>query len=86
MPDQGASLRRVNCDVDIIDWRHGRVGRSAGDVAGQVAAAIAGARRKGGPVGLLTHHLVHDPQAWSVLEGLVERLAQHPGAAFVRPF
>jgi len=30
------------------------------------------------PIGLLTHHLVHDAAVWRLLEALLDRLAGHP--------
>jgi hypothetical protein len=59
-------LRQVNTHVDLIAWRRGKgfIGESG---------ALAGALRfldGNEPVGWLTHHAVHDPQAWNFLERL----------------
>ena len=59
-------LRQVNTHVDIVDWGRGKrfVGESA-------ALAKAVQSMKGEePVGLLTHHAVHDAAAWAFLERL----------------
>ena len=71
-------LREINTHVDIIDWKRGRVGRSIEHVALQLAEALSRARLGGLPVGVLTHHLAHDAQAWRVLETVLERLASTP--------
>ena len=84
-PKDDEGIGRMNCDVDLIDWRNGRVGRSALDIAGKLAEAIQAAQSHLRPVGILTHHLAHDAQAWRVLEELVGQLVRHPGAGFTRP-
>ena len=55
----------LNCDLDIIDWRNGRVGRSPEDVCGKLAGLIEQSRDSARPIGILTHHLAHDAQAWT---------------------
>ena len=37
----------------------------------------------GEPVGVLTHHLVHDETAWLFLEGLFAATAAHPACRWV---
>lgn len=77
-------LQVRNCQVDLIDWRGGRVGRKPEWVAEQLAAALANARANGfGAVGILTHHLDHDEITWSVLESLLALVATHPGASWI---
>lgn len=34
------------------------------------------------PIGLMTHHLVHDEGVWKFMDDLLELLTSHPGAAF----
>jgi hypothetical protein len=69
--------RRLNTHVDIIDWRGSRGGIDHDRLIVQLAQSLAEARQAGGrPVGILTHHLVHDAAAWGFVEAL---------AAFVRP-
>ena len=84
-PEHDAGIRRMNCDIDLMDWRNGRVGRTTDDIAGKLAHAILAARSNRRPVGILTHHLAHDERAWRVLHELVGHLARHPGAAFQSP-
>jgi peptidoglycan/xylan/chitin deacetylase (PgdA/CDA1 family) len=81
-----AGLAQWNASVDIMDWRNGRIGRAEGEVARDLSAALAAARNQGGrPVGILTHHLVHDPQAWTVLDALLTLANQHPAARWIDP-
>ena len=53
----------VNCTLDIIDWRNGRVCHPEDKLVRRLADGI----DAGGAVGLLTHHLVHDEAAWLFL-------------------
>ncbi len=74
-----AGLVQVNTQIDIIDWKAGRIGRPAGPVWSEMAALAAGPRRFGG---VLTHHLVHDATAWAVLADLIAASTQ-AGAEWV---
>ncbi len=66
-----ANLVQFNTHVDIIDWRGTRGGRPASELASELANALRIARDKGGePVGILSHHLVHDDAAWEFLQQL----------------
>jgi hypothetical protein len=77
---------QIDTHVDIIDWRNGRIGRSVPDVLDAFAAELALARRHGWrPVGVLTHHLVHDAAAWSALDALLDLVSGHPAARWRRP-
>lgn len=73
-PQKNDGVRRLNCDLDIIDWRNGRVGRRFDDVCRRIAALVAESRNTGRPIGILTHHLAHDAQAWDVLQNVLHRL------------
>jgi hypothetical protein len=74
-PEAGAPLPVMNTHVDIIDWRGTRGGRDDAALMADLVRAIA----RGGPVGVLTHHLVHDAQAWGFLERLFALTRDHPG-------
>ena len=73
----GITVRDVA--VDIIDWRGGRGFLGTGAVLGQIVEGLQ-ARRLGegdadhGPLGILTHHLVHDDAAWDFLVALCRHL------------
>ena len=85
------SIPMINTHVDIIDWKADR-GRSRGssrdhsryDIrasrpADELFAEITARLLAGCELtGVLTHHLVHEPQAWDFLEQLFELTADHP--------
>lgn len=71
-----AGLGELNCHVDLIDWRGGRVGKSPERLEAELVSAFALAREEGGrAVGFLTHHLAHDALAWASLDTLCYWLA-----------
>jgi hypothetical protein len=77
----------LNTHVDPIDWRGGRgfVGEAAAldALVGHLAARRLGKVDAWEPTGLLTHHLVHDPETWEFLAALLPRLDRHPGARLI---
>lgn len=70
-------IPRLDCDLDVIDWRHGRVGRPLDDLARRIADIVGRQDR----LGLLTHHLAHDEAAWEAVEEMLGGLALHPAVA-----
>ena len=80
-PEQLSSsrdIKQLNVQVDIIDWQGSRGGKPVLDLAGELSVALGQARQRGGcPVGILTHHLVHDDRAWVFLESLFEFTCRH---------
>ena len=95
---KNAALLEANTHVDIIDWKGGRVGRPVAWVAAELARQLALARADGGrvaggpgapsvvrPIGILTHHLVHDDSAWAALDGLLAATRHSRGARWIRP-
>jgi hypothetical protein len=65
--------------VDIIDW-HGTRGCRAhelivGEIVSQLDAALADSSQP--PIGILTHHLVHDEASWTFLEALFEHTTRN---------
>lgn len=65
-------LAVVNTQIDIIDWKAGRIGRPAGALWGELAGWAQSGRDF---VGVLTHHLVHDAAAWTFLDDLFQSAA-----------
>lgn len=66
-------IRLLNSTVDIMDWRGNRGGRDHAALVSEIVAQLELAfRGEGGPVGLLSHHLVHDEVAWNFLDRLFE--------------
>ncbi len=81
--EQSAGLRYLNTHLDVMRWRpeRGFAGTEAclSVLVGELAARRSGAQAPDEPIGLLTHHLVHDEAAWSFLERLCERLSVATG-------
>ncbi|PDV86834.1 polysaccharide deacetylase [Rhizobium sp. H4] len=69
----------LNTHVDIIDWHGTRGGRSEEELVAELVAEL-GDRFAGSdePIGVLTHHLVHDAAAWDFLSALFEQTGRHP--------
>lgn len=77
-------LTRRNTHLDLIDWRAGRVGKPTRQVAAELSVQLALARREDfRPVGVLTHHLDHDAQAWASLAGILAATQSHPAARWM---
>jgi hypothetical protein len=78
-------LPRIDAQIDLIDWKSGSA-RDACDVAEMLVAQLR-LRRKGfltlhSPIGLLTHHRVHDEKIWHLLESVVAFLKEDLGIEF----
>jgi hypothetical protein len=72
---------QVNIHVDIFEWRPVRRPLSRAEVYARVSAEIE--RRISGsdePIGIMTHHLVHEEASWTLLDELFGVLAKHPAA------
>ncbi|MDZ4310580.1 MAG: polysaccharide deacetylase family protein [Cypionkella sp.] len=79
-PEAATALPLYNTHVDVIDWRGSRSGRPDALLMDEIAHAM---QRSDAPVGLLTHHLVHDAQVWGFLTRLFALTATHPGCRWV---
>jgi hypothetical protein len=70
----------VNAHIDPIDWHKDRSLTPPDDLVGRLVAALD--RRRAGeadprePIGLLTHHLVHDEAVWRFCEAFMEELTR----------
>lgn len=76
-PARSGPLPQINTHVDLIDWRGTRGGRSIDVLMADLAAALAA--EGDAPIGILSHHLVHDDAAWSFLDHLFDMTRNHPG-------
>lgn len=84
-PLRRSRQRRLDVHIDPVDWR-AKTARSR-DIIEQRLLGELRARRKRyiapeRPIGILTHHLVHDEAVWSVCDELVTMLRSEQGAAF----
>ncbi len=65
---------QANTHVDVMNWKApgGATGKAPNQVLDELVAALGTSRANGFyPIGVLSHHLVHDEAAWSSLSGLV---------------
>ena len=81
-------LLQINTHVDIIDWHAGRAfvgeARALDMMAAQLRACRLGQRDAGEPLGLLTHHELHDRAACDFLRRLFERSRKLAGLRWRR--
>jgi peptidoglycan/xylan/chitin deacetylase (PgdA/CDA1 family) len=75
-----APIHVVNTHVDPIDWHGGRGCRDISAMIGELTEELRWRRQTGSnePIGVLTHHLVHDEAVGLFLEGLFEATAANP--------
>jgi hypothetical protein len=76
-------LPMVNTHVDIIDWKGSRGGRPKDALYVQAVRHLESVTAQRVPLGILTHHLVHDEAAWEFLEDLFAATANHPACRWV---
>jgi len=77
--EKSGPLHLLNTHVDLMDWHGTRGGRDHGVLATELAARLKLVFEQGGATGFLTHHLVHDEQAWLFLETLLALTKNHAG-------
>jgi hypothetical protein len=81
----GLALPSRNVHVDLIDWRAIRAVPVADTVRPLVLALMLrrfGVTPRACPIGIMTHHLVHDGAIWSLARDLLSRLKAHRNAVF----
>jgi hypothetical protein len=75
--DDTRGIPEINTHIDIIDFRGTRRCREHGVLAREIAVALAHSLSHGRyPVGILSHHLVHDELAFDFLEALFSLASQ----------
>jgi hypothetical protein len=79
-----ADLMQIDCQLDIMDWRT-RCSHPADVLAVRLAELVRQRRRIPGPIGILTHHLVHDEAAWMFLADLFRLTAGHDAVTWDWP-
>lgn len=76
--DSDSPIELINTHVDIMDWLGTRGCRPHAELVallvGELEARIAGSDE---PIGVLTHHLVHDEACWDFMEKLFETTAEN---------
>jgi predicted glycosyltransferase len=82
-------LYRINTHIDPIDWRGTRglapVETTVARLADAVSAQLDGGADPDEPIGLLTHHLIHDESVWRFCEALLDRLRMHGNLIYPSP-
>jgi len=77
-----AGLVIANTHWDPIDWHGHRSLLPEADLIEGIATFIEEGREE--PLGLLTHHLAHDPWIWAATERLLQRLSSHSSVRMLR--
>jgi hypothetical protein len=88
-PEAAPGLGQVNTHVDPIDWR-GTRGLVDPDTMIARTAALLADRRSGAadadePLGLLTHHLVHDAAIWDFADRWIAEMLDGPTIPWTLP-
>ncbi len=77
-PESPHEPHQVNVHVDIFEWRPARrqLSRAEGfeRLAAEVERRLAGAHE---PLGIMTHHLVHEDASWAFLDEMFAMLTEH---------
>jgi len=73
-------LTRFDAHLDPIDWRGTRSAVAPQGFVDQLVKLL----DSDAPIGLMTHHLVHDEAIWALVEGVVARLTS-AGATWISP-
>lgn len=80
------SLAQMHTHVDIMNWKGGRVGHTPQASAAMVLSALTEAEARGvNAIGILSHHLVHDANAWASLEMIMAVSNDLPKVQIVDP-
>ncbi len=77
------SGHRLDTHVDPVDWHGTRSLAGTDFLADKITAAFdarAETEARDVPIGLLTHHLIHDDALWQGLDRAIGRIARHPAA------
>jgi hypothetical protein len=77
-------LVQIDCQLDIMDWR-ARRSHPRDLLADRLAALVHERGPASAPIGILTHHLVHDEAAWAFLDELFRSTARHPAVTWTWP-
>lgn len=75
-------LLRVDSDIDVIDWRRRRL-RPLPELEAELERLCV--ERRGGPVGILTHHRAEATVETVALRSWLEGLARRPGTEWLDP-
>lgn len=71
----GRPLVRFDAHLDPVDWRGTRSAVAAQPFVDRIVDLL----EQDAPIGLMTHHLVHDDAIWDLVEAVVRRIAAGGG-------
>jgi hypothetical protein len=77
-------LVQIDSQLDIMDWR-ARRSHPRELMVDRLAALVRERGPASAPIGILTHHLVHDEPAWAFLDELFRLTARHPAVTWSWP-
>lgn len=84
--DAADDLRQINTHLDPIAWHKGRTLIAPDQLVGQLAQLLVdrrcGVADNDEPLGLLTHHLVHDADVWEFTRQMLLTLQAGPVAIY----
>ncbi|BAI76325.1 hypothetical protein AZL_d04990 (plasmid) [Azospirillum sp. B510] len=87
VPARHDGILWVNTHLDLIDWRGTRsavpLDALLDGLRRELRDRREGRRTPSEPIGLLSHHRVHDAAIWDLLDRLLDRLAGHPAVEWV---
>lgn len=79
------TLSVINTNVDLIDWKGTRGCRNHDDLVVEIGKELVESRTGDDrPIGLLTHHLVHDSAVAEFLETFFQLVDREPSATWVK--
>jgi hypothetical protein len=86
-PNPPPGLSEVNVDIDLIDWSHYPEVSFVGldDCLRQLLDALRSRRDSGSldrPIGIMTHHLVHNQGIWEGLDRFLDFISHDLGGVF----
>lgn len=72
-------MHQINCHIDLMHWRPDRAGKTVTEVTDELLICLQERRISDcpeQPIGILSHHLVHDKNTWDTCEFLMSYLAK----------
>jgi hypothetical protein len=84
-PARPGPLKCLNAHVDLMGWKAERKGKEHAALIAEIVAQLKQRLEAGSsePIGLLSHHLVHDETAWSFLQDLFDTMAEPPACRWL---
>ena len=88
-PFAAPDLQQINTHLDPINWRAGKTLIAPDQLVAQLADLLidrrTGKTDNNEPLGLLTHHLVHDTDVWEFTRQMLETLTSGPITLYRHP-